>query len=1613
MTTPPSAITRPPTEIFGRHPGYGFAGLGVNTAIGNFTLTTIDLSFPEGLLGLLDWQRTYNSRSGAIGALGPGWTTSFSAHLVASPPQGLLHHTASPVTFFDEDGRVLVFTPAPDGGYSRPQDLAADLTQNPDGSFTLTYNSGGVWSFDASGRLTGRSLEGQQVSVGYSSDDLLLTASHSTGRELTLSYDGNRRLTSVEASDGRVVSFGYSGGTVTDSLLESVTVPGGGVFRFESSGSGQAAQVSKITDPDGNLIVENAFDAATAEVKSQQYASNGGATFGYDQSTGVTTVTGTPTGANAIFQANQQGRLVRLTDPAENVSTFSYDGNGHLAEAVSPLGVRLVQTHDARGNLLTSTFGGSVTSWAYDDVSRITSATDPTDRVTTFGYSGASHVPSRVTAADGGITQFTVDNGLVTEQTDADGNSTAFGFDATGDLVSVTNPAGETTRIGHDAAGNRTEIIAPSGDVTQYAYDAAGRVTAITDPAGGVTSYRYSAAGLPLETTDPTGAATINTYTAAGLLASVTDPLGRSVGYSYDTDNNLTAVTGPGGDVTRLGYDILDRLTSITDPTNVTTQLGYDADGNNITEETPAGTIRTSYDSRGNPVSVTDPLGATAQFGYDASDRLVTATDQLGGVWQTSYDAAGRAISVTDPAAATAELQWTAAGRPAAVKDPLGRTTGFAHDAAGRVTQVTNPEGGVTQYAYDLNGRRVSTTSPGGLVTRSAYDANGRLVATVDPRGWITRCEYDARGQRIATITPGGVITRFRYNAAGQLTETIDGNDNVTQYTYDNSGHVSAIIDAKGAVNRYTYDADGRMISSTDPLGRETTRAYDAAGNLVAITDPSGQVQHMAYDADQRLIQRTGPDGEEVSFGYDAAGRLTSMTDSTGTTRYGYDPNGRLATVTDPVGEVLSMGYDAAGQMISLAYPDGHQASYQYDRNGRLIGLHDSRAGDAVYALDPDGQLLTEQLPQRLARRYHHEDGLLRRFLAIRDGHPVRDMSLTYDPDGRILTERERDEIREYRYDRIGQLVSIARADHREPARSSRPEPQPDAVHLTYDAVGNRVAMRHGNVEAHYRYDAADQLVESQIRGRRTEYDYDSSGRLTEEAEGAQRRIISYDGFGRPAEILRTEGEATTERIKVTFSGDGKPAALTLTTVDEQRNEERAASVRYRWNQDSIPQVLTQRVAAELDDAEREHPGRLDADFTYGYGRTFATWHDGAAVIAMDAFASATRTEETAPWAQSRRYDAFGVPEPDGTDDAGSGRRGPRSPELPRFGYRGELALGPIIYLRARTYDAALGRFTTRDPIPPPVRAGDTGNPYAYADNDPVNFTDPLGTLAIGVSLAGEAAVAAEQAAAVSRIQHSATKTTSLTASMVSDALGAGGPEVSAMHYWAVEAAEEQLEVQMARKWGLTLGQAAGAMRTEANIPGASKKTKGNRGSADIMFTHAPKAYIWEMKADTVGGSPVAAAVQAAQEVKDYIAVYDQDLGKVQKKKHPGITGAPGDPLSAPVAIEIPLFPLNPPWMVYSPIPWLASGALLYGEVPKGHPKPPYPPVPVRQPVRVRVRAPQPEHHWWQNFEPWHWHLPDIPIGPAIPLNFNLRLTGAAAVIAAIIVIIVLSPVGA
>jgi RHS repeat-associated protein len=522
-----------------------------------------------------------------------------------------------------------------------------------------------------------------------------------------------------------------------------------------------------------------------------------------------------------------------------------------------------------------------------------------------------------------------------------------------------------------------------------------------------------------------------------------------------------------------------------------------------------------------------------------------------------------------------------------------------------------------------------------------------------------------------------------------------------TRYAYDAGGHPAQIIDAKGAVTRLVHDAAGRQVSSTDPLGRTTFRRYDKAGNLVEVIDPAGNGIRMSYDAAGRLIERAAADGAAVTFAYDAAGRRIRMTDATGTTRYSYDTAGRLSGRTDPDGGAFAWRYDAPGRCVALRYPSGTEATYSYDRNGRLAGLGVPAAGcRASFVTDRDGRLLLEKLPGSQIRRYRYRRGQLCEHTAILAGRDAIVTSFLRDLQGRIRAQRVGGALREFRYDRVGRLKYASAWEH-----------DPVEIELAYDVVGNRVWQRIGEVETRYYYDAADQLTSAETKGgpypSRMEFRYDACGRLIEDIAGHTHRTVRYDGFGLPVD-LAWPGRFHAAR---TYNGLGQLSFLTVTSADG-----RSACVTYRWSTDACPRILCQH--ARL-------PSRLDGEFVYGYGRTLVRTSGEAgepqwAAFRTDAFGSAIRTGETDAWVQAERYGIFGEP----SENPVRAR-----PPVPRFGYRGELALGPLIYLRSRTYDTLSGRFISRDPVALTLGPSHAAHPYVYARNDPLRRSEPTGKL--------------------------------------------------------------------------------------------------------------------------------------------------------------------------------------------------------------------------------------------------------------------------------------------
>jgi RHS repeat-associated protein len=137
---------------------------------------------------------------------------------------------------------------------------------------------------------------------------------------------------------------------------------------------------------------------------------------------------------------------------------------------------------------------------------------------------------------------------------------------------------------------------------------------------------------------------------------------------------------------------------------------------------------------------------------------------------------------------------------------------------------------------------------------------------------------------------------------------------------------------------------------------------------------------------------------------------------------------------------------------------------------------------------------------------------------------------------------------------------------------------------------------------------------------------------------------------------------------------------------------------------------------------ERGSSGELRAQYTYGAGLLAGTANGATAFHHGDGLGS-TRllTDAAGAVTDQYQYDAFG-----GLIAAS----GSTSNSHLFAGEQFEPALG-LYNLRARNYDASVGRFLGRDPFEGRLTDPRSLSPYLYAHADPVNNTDPMGLFSL------------------------------------------------------------------------------------------------------------------------------------------------------------------------------------------------------------------------------------------------------------------------------------------
>lgn len=1016
-----------------------------------------------------------------------------------------------------------------------------------------------------------------------------------------------------------------------------------------------------------------------------------------------------PAGKSIHYSYSAGGDLQSVTDRLGNVSQLRYRGTTHyLDQVIDPLGrVGARVEYDADGRLVKAINGsGGQATIDYDLESQVVSVADALGRVTTTEYDALGNVVT-VVDASGNTTRFTNDdNGQVLTQTDALGRTTRFTYDVRGNQVQSTNALGNTVRATYDRFGNVTSQVDPLGNSTLSTYDARGNLLSIADAAGNITSMttvsggqlgqvtnaaglrlglEYGSSGNVVRSTDASGRTTQLVYNATGQIieSHSTTTLGSQVTLlsetqTYDANGRLTSETDAAGGKTQYEYDPAGQLTAQVDALGRRTTYQYDAAGRRTVTQFADGTLeRNEFDQAGQLISVIDVMNRRTQYEYDSLGRLIT----------TIYPDETPGQSSDNPRTRT---EYDAVGNVIATIDEVGLRTETSYDAAGRPIRIQYPGGGIKLMSYDAAGNLISETDPLGRTSSYRYNSLGQLVVTVDSEGRSIQLAYNSDGQRTRLVDSSGAVTEHVYGADGQLQAVIDPLGNRTQYANDNRGLLVAVTNANGETTSYSRDVLGREVERKLPGGQKFVTQYDAVGNVTKTIDPDGHEVRFEYDQRNRLTKKT-VGTSVVTFTYSAAGRKLTTVDGRGTTTYRYDARDRLIEQVEPDGKTLRYSYDAASRRLSLDV-DGKTARYEYDAAGRLSTVRDAEDQLTRYTYDVVGNLTRTEYPNGVTetRQYNAAQRLIR-ITAANASTVLTDFRYTLDANDRVVGILDADgRLSEYRYDQAGRLIT----------ETITQGPNVQRVEYHFDGVGNRLSKSDTvSGTTTYTYDANDRLLSSTINGVTTTYSYNATGDLLRAEGGDEQLSNTWDAEHRLISTTRVKaGVSKTERYEYDDQGN----RVVVIDADGQ-------SHRYLLD--------TANALAEIV-AEYASSGVLLASYTRGLELIsidqVASGHEYYLADRLGSVRAIVGASGNVM--ETFIYDAYGVVT-GGVDASGQAR------------FTGEplSVVSNYTYLRARYYDAQLGRFVSADPF-----AGELGAPislhkYAYAFLDPANLTDPSG----------------------------------------------------------------------------------------------------------------------------------------------------------------------------------------------------------------------------------------------------------------------------------------------
>jgi RHS repeat-associated protein len=656
------------------------------------------------------------------------------------------------------------------------QHRPASVTDAAGQSTSITYNAAGQ-------PLTVTNAKNETTTSTYDTDGRLVTVTGPlSGATTTYTYDVYSRIHTVTDADGYVVTtdydlfdrptrVSYPDGTYEETSYERLDVATrrdrlGRVTRYQYDA---LRRLIATRDPLGRVITQQWCGCGSLDGlvdgngrRIQWERDLEGRVTREVRADGITATTYTYGPAS--------GRVATITDPKEQVSTFTYAlDNSILSTVYSNAQVStasVTYSYDAQyGRLETMTDGTGMTSYAYHQAGalgagQVASVDGPlTHDTITYTYDQLGRVTTR--AIDGVGVTWTFDAlGRLTNEANVLGTFTYSYDGATARIASVTYPNQQTSTYSYfgNSGDRRPQTIHhkyPNGETLSrfdYTYDAVGNILTWRQQAGPTAvswEYGYDQADQLTWAIEKTAD---SPFSVLKLFNYAYDPAGNRT--SEQIDDQLMGAT----------YDNLNRLVA-RQPTGVITVEGTVSEPSAVTVQ-------------GKP-AVVAPNGR-----FTAPSALTGSTTTL-------------TIAATDSSGNTATALYEV--------DSTGSNQSLTYDANGNLT-------GDGLHSFDRDARQeltfIATAGQSMTITYDGLRHRKKLHQT-----------FGGGGSADTDIIWCGELPCQQSTTSGNLTRFFqDGvqTNGLSQYVVrDHLGSVAAVTNASAEiVARYSYDPFGRATQS-------------------------------------------------------------------------------------------------------------------------------------------------------------------------------------------------------------------------------------------------------------------------------------------------------------------------------------------------------------------------------------------------------------------------------------------------------------------------------------------------------------------------------------------------------------------------------------------------------------------------------------------------------------------------------------------------------------------------------------------------------------------------------------------------------------------------------